>query len=62
MYATGTVHITTREYPTFGKDGKGSMMKNRRIARIFTHIEELLEYKEENAERMLESGRGVKKE
>ncbi len=46
----------------FEKSGKGSMMNNRRIARIFTEIEEMLEFKDENAERILESGRGVKKE
>ena len=62
MYAAGKEHIATRERPTFGKDAKGSMMKNRQIARIFTEIEELPEFKDENAERIRGSGRGVKKE
>lgn len=40
--------------------GRGSMMKPA-DCKIFTEIEELLEFKDENAERILESDRGVKK-
>jgi hypothetical protein len=36
------------------------MMKNRQIARIFTEIEELLELKDENEERIPGSGRRAK--